>query len=83
MVPNAVCCSFIVSRGAAGPLLVPADLSGLVVGRTPHGLQVPVDAHRLRHLQLPAGKIMDFYLIKLFAYKHVFCYYINLHLFHF
>lgn len=43
-------------RGPAGPLPVFAHLIGLVVGGTPHGLQVPVDANPLCHLQLPAGK---------------------------
>lgn len=38
------------SRGAVGPLPVSAHLTSLVVGRTPYGLQVPVDTHPLRHL---------------------------------
>lgn len=53
------CFSSVFSRGAACPLPVPARLSGVVVGRTPYGLQTPVDAHPLRHLQLPAGELID------------------------
>lgn len=38
------------SRGATGPLPVPAHLPGLAVGRSSYELQAPVDAHPLRHL---------------------------------
>ena len=50
------------SRGAAGPLPVPAHLPGVAVGRTPYGLQEPVDAHPLRHLQLLSGELIDLFV---------------------
>lgn len=44
-------------RGAHGAVPVCPGVPGVAVGRTTHGLQIPMDAHPLRHLQPPAGKI--------------------------
>lgn len=51
-----------VCRGSVGPLPVPAHLPGVDVGRSSHGLQGPVDARPLRHLQLFAGKSDDMFI---------------------
>lgn len=49
-------CVILSSRGATGPNPVPDHLPGLVMGWATYGLQEPVDAHSLRHLQLPPGE---------------------------
>lgn len=54
--------SVCVCRGSVGPLPVPAHLPSVAVGGTSHGLQGPVDARPLRHLQLFAGKPDDIFI---------------------
>lgn len=51
-----------VCRGSVGPLPVPAHLPGVAVGRSSHGLQGPVDARPLRHLQLFTGEPSDVFI---------------------